>query len=296
MNASEFESYRPLLFSIAYRMLGSASEAEDVVQDAWIRYAEGRPDALRSAKAWLTTIVSRLCLDRLKAARTTREEYVGQWLPEPVLTSDARPDAMLQQHESVTLAFLLLLETLSPEERAVFLLKDVFDYSHDEIAGMLGISAANARQLLHRAKAKVAEGKPRFGGDPEAKRALAERFVAAFTSRDPEALTGLLAEDIGFWSDGGGKVHAAGRPVFGRDAVARMLIGFGRAAINRNLADRLSFEVVDVNADPALVVREDGNLFGVYSLSIRGDCIDAIRVVLNPEKLAFIDRQLLARA
>ncbi len=296
MNASEFESYRPLLFSIAYRMLGRASEAEDAVQDAWIRYAEARPEALRSTKAWLTTVVTRLCLDRLKAARTTREQYVGEWLPEPVLTSDARPDAMLQQHESVTLAFLLLLETLTPEERAVFLLKEVFEYSHDEIGEMLAMSAANARQLLHRARTKIAEGKPRFGGgDPAAKRELAERFVAAFTAADPQALTGLLAEDIGFWSDGGGKVHAAGRPVFGRAAVARMLAGFGRAAVKQGLVERLSFEVVDVNADPALVVRQDGGLFGVYSLSIRGNLIDAIRVVLNPDKLAFIDRQLLAR-
>ena len=206
-NDDEFQSYRPLLFSIAYRMLGTASDAEDVVQDAWIRYASAQPQDLRSSKAWLTTVVTRLCLDRLKSARATREEYVGPWLPEPVLTStEERPDAMLQRHESVTLAFLVLLETLSPEERAVFLLKEVFDYSHDEIGEMLQMTAANARQLLHRAKEHVADRRPRFSLNPEAERETAKRFVAALTANDASALTDLLAEDVGFWADGGGKV------------------------------------------------------------------------------------------
>src|SRR4051794_19576040 len=224
-DASEFQSYRPLLFSIAYRMLGSANDAEDVVQDAWLRYAEGAPADLRSLKAWLTTVTARLCLDQLKAARTTREAYVGSWLPEPVLTSEERPDAMLQRHESVTLAFLVLLDTLSPEERAVFLLREVFDYSHDEIAGMLEMSAANSRQLLHRAKARIAEGRPRQTLEPDAKRRLAERFVGAFTSSDATALAELLADDVKFVSDGGGKAAAARRPLDGRAAVLNLLLG-----------------------------------------------------------------------
>src|SRR5207249_847372 len=152
-NVDLFQAHRPLLFAVAYRMLGSATDAEDVVQDAWLRYSSAPAPVVRSPKAYLTTVVTRLCLDRLKSARAAREQYVGPWLPEPVLTSlDGRPDAMLQRDESVTLAFLVLLETLTPEERAVFLLKEIFDYTHDEIAGMLEMSAANARQILHRAR------------------------------------------------------------------------------------------------------------------------------------------------
>src|SRR6185295_1272034 len=158
-----FQANRPALFGVAYRMLGSATDAEDVLQDAWLRFSSAGPANLRSAKAYLTTIVTRLCLDRLKSARATREEYVGPWLPEPVATDDRRePERSLAQAESVTLAFMVLLETLSPEERAVFLLREVFDYEYDEIAGMLEMTTANCRQLFHRAKARLAERKPRF--------------------------------------------------------------------------------------------------------------------------------------
>jgi len=163
MDIDVFNLDRPLLFSIAYRMLGSASDAEDVVQDAWLRYRSADETAIRSPKAFATTIVTRLCLDRLKSARAAREKYVGPWLPEPVLTSEVeRPDSVLQRAESVTLAFLVLLETLSPEERAVFLLKEIFEYAHSEIAEILGITIDNSRQLLHRAKARLAEARPRL--------------------------------------------------------------------------------------------------------------------------------------
>src|SRR5262249_38174624 len=158
MDQDVFNTDRPLFFSIAYRMLGSASDAEDVLQDAWLRYRGVDRSTIRSPKAFATTIVTRLCLDRLKAARTTREEYVGPWLPEPVLTSDVEsPDTMLQRAESVTLAFLVLLEKLSPEERAAFLLKDIFEYEHAEIAEILGTTVESSRQLLHRAKARLAQ-------------------------------------------------------------------------------------------------------------------------------------------
>jgi len=157
-----FQTHRPALFAVAYRMLGSATDAEDVVQDAWLRFAAAEPAGLRSVKAYLTTIVTRLCLDRLKSARSTREEYVGTWLPEPVATGDRRePEASLALAESVTLAFMVLLETLSPEERAVFLLREVFDYEYDEIAGMLDATPANCRQLFHRARTRLAARKPR---------------------------------------------------------------------------------------------------------------------------------------
>src|SRR5499427_3425835 len=157
-----FQAHRSALFGVAYRMLGSATDAEDVLQDAWLRFSSAGPTNLRSAKAYLTTIVTRLCLDRLKSARATREEYIGPWLPEPVLTSELiGPDTVLQRAESVTLAFLVLLEKLSPEERAVFLLKDIFGYDHAEVAEMLDMSIENSRQLLHRAKARLTADRPR---------------------------------------------------------------------------------------------------------------------------------------
>src|SRR5712671_7981187 len=156
-----FETHRPALFAVAYRMLGSATDADDVVQDAWLRFAAARPSDLRSPKGYLTTIVTRLCLDRLKSARATREEYVGTWLPEPVATDARRgPEGSLALAESVTLAFMVLLETLSPEERAVFLLREVFDYEYDEIAAMLDTTPTNCRQLFHRAKTRIAERRP----------------------------------------------------------------------------------------------------------------------------------------
>jgi RNA polymerase sigma-70 factor (TIGR02957 family) len=288
-----FNTDRPLLFSIAYRMLGSASDAEDVLQDAWLRYRGADETAIRSPKAFATTIVTRLCLDRLKSARASREEYIGPWLPEPVLTSDlARPDDVLQRAESVTLAFLVLLEALSPEERAVFLLKDSFEYGHSEIAEMLGITIDNSRQLLHRAKARLAEARPSLSGTPQTRRAVAERFARAFASGDASVLTTLLTSDVGMWSDGGGKVSAARRPLVGRDEVLQFLIGVRRTAENTGVSREASLAIEDVNSEPALVLRVGRRLESVFVLSIEDETISAIRVVRNPDKLAFIDRQL----
>jgi RNA polymerase sigma-70 factor (ECF subfamily) len=298
-DADVFQSHRPLMFSIAYRMLGSASDAEDVVQDAWLRYRRADADAIRSPRAFATTIVTRLCLDRLKSARATREEYVGPWLPEPVLTTtagDEAPDAMLQRSESVMLAFLLLLERLAPEERAVFLLKEVFEYDHAEIAEMLGISAANSRQILHRAKAHVSEGRPHLEGTRASRRAMAERFAGALQSGDAEALTGLLADDVGMWSDGGGKVVASRRPLAGRAEVLNFLLGVHRVAVKTGLGQRARLAIVDVNEEPALVMRVDEQIFAVYVLSVEGGRVAALRIVRNPDKLAYLDRQLAARA
>jgi len=292
MDLDLFTTDRPLLFSIAYRMLGSASDAEDVLQDAWLRYRGADRSAVRSPKAFATTIVTRLCLDRLKSARTTREEYIGPWLPEPVLTSEIEsPDAALQRAESVTLAFLVLLEKLSPEERAVFLLKDVFEYDHSEIADMLATTADNSRQLLHRAKLRIAEGRPRLTGTAQSRRAIAERFARAFSSGDGSELTALLAKDVSMLSDGGGKASAARRPLIGRDEVLNFLIGLRRTAQTAGLVDvRLTIE--DVNSEPALVVRLGPRLESIFVFSIDDDAISGIRVVRNPDKLAHIDRQL----
>jgi RNA polymerase sigma-70 factor (ECF subfamily) len=294
MDRDIFNTDRPLLFSIAYRMLGSASDAEDVLQDAWLRYRDADRSVIHSPKAFATTIVTRLCLDRLKSARATREEYIGPWLPEPVLTCELEsPDTMLQRSESVTLAFLVLLEKLSPEERAVFLLKDVFEYSHSEIAEMLGTTPANSRQLLHRAKARLAEGRPRLTGTPQSRRAIAERFTRAFSSGDGAALTELLARDVGLWSDGGGKASAARRPLIGRDQVLNFLVGLHRTALAAGLTADARLEIEEVNSEPALVVRVGPRLESIFVFSIDDDgTISGIRVVRNPDKLAHIDRQL----
>jgi RNA polymerase sigma-70 factor (ECF subfamily) len=289
----QFQSHRPALFAIAYRMLGSATDAEDVLQDAWLRFSAARPEDVRSAKAFLTTIVTRLCLDRLKSARATREEYVGPWLPEPIATSERGPERSLAQAESVTLAFMVLLETLTPEERAVFLLREVFEYEYAEIADMLDLSSANCRQLFHRAKERLAERKPRFRAGVDEKRPLVERFVHAFSAGNEEELTSVLAADVGFWSDGGGKVLAAKRPVFGREAVARMLVGFRRSAPATGVDLRsVRLEIVEVNDEPAMLIRIDGHLDSVYTMTVEDGAITAMRVVRNPDKLTYIERQL----
>jgi len=293
--AEIFQTDRPLLFSIAYRMLGSATDAEDVVQDAWLRYRNADRAAIRSPKAFATTIVTRLCLDRLKSARAAREQYVGPWLPEPVLTTgEGAPDAMLQRSESVTMAFLVLLETLSPEERAVFLLKEVFDYEHVEIAEMLDVSVANARQILHRAKVRIAEARPRLEGTPASRRAVAERFTKAFQAGDAQALTELLETGVGLWSDGGGKVSASRRPLSGRDEVLNFLLGLHRIAVTSGVGRRASVEVTEVNHEAAVVIRIDGQIDSVYVFSIDVGSIVAIRVVRNPDKLSYVETQLTA--
>jgi RNA polymerase sigma-70 factor (ECF subfamily) len=290
-----FQTERPRLFSLAYRMLGSATDAEDVLQDAWLRLSSADTADVRSPKAFAATIVTRLCLDRLKSARARREAYVGPWLPEPVLTGgEVAPDELAERSESVTLAFLVLLETLSAEERAVFLLKEAFDYEHAEIARVLGTTAANSRQLFHRARAKIrpaAAGRD-AAGESEARRAVAARFAQAFRAGDASGLAQLLAADVTFVADGGGKVASARRPLAGRDDVLKFLVGLNRAARATGLASRASLHLTEVNAEPAIVLRVGDQLDGVFVLSIEADAITGIRVVRNPDKLAFLGRQL----
>jgi RNA polymerase sigma-70 factor (ECF subfamily) len=294
-----FQANRPRLFGVAYRMLGSATDAEDVVQDAWLRYSAAQPADLRSPTAYLTTVVTRLCLDRLKSARAAREDYVGTWLPEPLLTDDRHePEQSLALAESATLAFMVLLETLSPEERAVFLLREVLDHQYADIAAMLETTPANCRQLFHRAKAHIAARRPRFRGtgDADGKRRLAGRFVSALRDGDDDELTRVLAADVGFWSDGGGKVLAARRPVFGRDSVVNMLLGFRRtAAANGTPLEQVTLDIVEVNREPAMALRVSGRLDSIYAFAIEDDAIVAIRIVRNPDKLRFVERQLADR-
>jgi RNA polymerase sigma-70 factor (TIGR02957 family) len=290
----DFERNRARLFTLAYRMLGSAAEAEDVVQDAWLRYSSAQRSELRSPLAYLTTIVTRLALDRLKSARATREQYVGPWLPEPVLTeAQPEPERSVAVAESLTLAFMVLLDTLSPEERAVFILREAFEYSYAEIASILTSSESNCRQLFHRAKERLASKQPRSGRSREEKRKLAERFVEAMRAGSGAELTRVLADDVGFWGDGGGRVIAAKRPVLGREAVINLLLGIRRTAPAVGVPlDRIALDVAEVNYEPAMLVRVDGWLDSVYAFSIADDGIVGIRVVRNPDKLVYLARQL----
>jgi RNA polymerase sigma-70 factor (ECF subfamily) len=294
IEAGAYQDLRPYLFSIAYRMLGRASEAEDVLQDAWLRASAAATDDVRSPRAWLATIVTRLCLDRLKSAREARESYVGQWLPEPVPT-DALPDleASTLRRESVTLAFLVLLEVLTPAERAAFLLREVFDYDYADIAGILEMSEPACRQLVHRAKQRIAERRPRFEASPERRREIVGRFLRATEQGDLSALTALLARDVVFEADSGGKVAAARRPVHGPDAVGRLIAGLARK-IQGGAAGPgpWTFALHDVNDEPALAVFQGGLLDLVMVFTVGEAGIASIRVVRNPDKLAWIAARL----
>jgi len=223
------EELRPLLFSIAYRMLGSVGDAEDVVQEAFLRAERAEADGTRieSRKAYLTTVTTRLAIDELKSARARRETYVGPWLPEPLLTS-TEPDAAehAEMADSLSISFLVLLETLSPVERAVFLLREVFDYGYDEIAEVVGKSEANCRQILVRARKRIDEGRPRFEADRRRQEQLARRFLEAFEEGDVDGFVELLADDVVFVGDGGGKGRGISRPVYGQRSVIRLLSSF----------------------------------------------------------------------
>lgn len=294
MDINEFEKYRAQLFALAYRMLGSAAEAEDVVQDAWLRSSSAPQTDLRSPRAFLTTVVTRLALDRLKSARMTREQYVGPWLPEPVFTgSQSMPEDSVALAESLTLAFMVLLDTLSPEERATFLLRELLEYSYAEVAATLNTSEANCRQLFHRAKEHLRAGQPRSARSREEKRQLAERFTSALRAGDGAELTRVLAEDVGLWSDGGGRVPAARRPIFGRDAVVHLLLGIRRTAAAAGFPlEKIIAEIIEVNYEPAMLIRIDGHINSVYVCTIEDDAIAAIRVVRNPDKLVYLSKQV----
>jgi len=292
-----FERYRPKLFGVAYRMLGSASEAEDAVQDAWLRYATSERSDVRSPEAFLTTIVTRLCLDRLKSARASREEYVGPWLPEPILTDDRQgPESAAAVAESVSLAFMVLLETLSPEERAAFLLREVFEYDSREIAGMLKTSPENARQLVHRARARLGDRRAHArasSGDRERQRQVVQRFATALRDGDADTLASVLAEDVTLVSDGGGKVSAARRPLVGRPEVLTLFLGIHRVAAAEGIdLNRIRLDVIDVNGEPALAIAIDGRVDSIYSCELDGGTIGAFRIVRNPDKLRYIAKQL----
>jgi RNA polymerase sigma-70 factor (ECF subfamily) len=285
----DFETYRPLLFSIAYRMLGSASEAEDMVQETYLRYRLAQAAEIRSLKPYLTTIITRLCLDELKSARVAREQYIGPWLPEPVLTGDA--GALLEQRETISMAFLVLLEALTPPERAVFLLHEVFEYPYEEIAQIIGKNAAACRQLFHRAQVHIAEHRPRFAPSVEEQQELTARFLVACQSGNIQGLTEVLAQDVISWSDGGGQVSAALRPIYGQERVIRLVLGLLRKA-----PPTVGVSVAEVNGAPALLTWEGNTLVNVVTFEIAERHIQHMRLVRNPEKLTYLLRQLQARS
>lgn len=288
MQTDPFEEFRPLLFAIAYRMLGSAMEAEDIVQEAYLRYRATPPETIRTLKSFLTTVVHHLCIDHLRSAQARRENYVGPWLPEPVITDDGAPHAPLRHiagRESISMAFLVLLESLSPLERAVFLLREVFDYEYAEIAQITGRGEAACRQLFSRAKKHIREQRPRFPASPEAHREIVGRFMEAFTAGDIDSITQLLAEDVTVWADGGGKVAGSARiPIQGRDKVTRAVI-----ALMSHAPGDTTVEMIEANGLPALLLRIKGQIVAVLTLDVAEGLIQAVRSVSNPDKLAHLN-------
>jgi RNA polymerase sigma-70 factor (ECF subfamily) len=282
-----FEAERRHLFGVAYRMLGSAAEADDVVQEAWMRWST-RTEEAASPRAYLTTIVVRLCLDQLKSARARRETYVGPWLPEPLVGDAAAidpPDARTELAESLGLAFLVLLERLSPLERAAFLLREVFDEPYDSVARVLDTSEAACRQLVARARAHVDENRPRFSASDEKKQELLQAFLTACAAGDADAMSRVLAADVVARSDGGGKVVAALRPIFGVDRVTRFLFG----VIKKFPLDGTP-EIVRINGEPGLLVRTQRGVYTALTITIVGDRITDVWIVNNPDKLKARDK------
>ena len=282
----EYDELRPSAFAIAYRMLGSVSDAEDVLQEGFLRLHRAREggERIESPRAYLSTVVSRLSLDHLRSARVQRETYVGEWLPEPlVANADDDPARKLEMADSLSLAFLVLLESLSPEQRAAFLLHEVFDEPYDRIAEIIGTSAQNARQLATRARRHVEERRPRFEASREQREALATRFFAAAEEGDLEGLEELLAHDVVLRGDGGGKAPAAKRALHGRAKVARTLIGGLRAAARFG---GFTLRREEVNGQPgALFLDAEGRLIGVMSLDIAEGQIQGVNSIVNPDKL-----------
>jgi RNA polymerase sigma-70 factor (ECF subfamily) len=280
-----FDQHRGLLFSVAYRMLGSVADAEDMLQETFIRWQQARDEEIRSPRAFLITIISRLSINHLQSARVRREEYVGQWLPEPLVAGEGNdPLGILRVDESLSMAFLVLLERLTPVERAVFLLREVFEYEYDEIAAVLGQSAVNCRQILRRARQHVNAMRPRFKASRRKRTDMLQRFLHATESGDLEGLLHLLAKDVVLYADGGGKGLAVPNQVHGADKVARGVLGSLKKLAPKNLVRR----TVEVNGRPGAVAYLNGKPFSVVTFEAGDDGIRAIYVVTNPEKLSHL--------
>jgi RNA polymerase sigma-70 factor (TIGR02957 family) len=284
MNDDPFVNHRSLLFTVAYQMLGSAADAEDVVQETWLRWAGVDHDQVRDPRAYLVQIVTRLALNRLRTLARRREEYVGEWLPEPLLTSpDVADDVVLA--ESVSMAMLTVLETLTPTERAVFVLREVFEIPHEEIAEAVGKTAAAVRQIAHRAREHVTARQPRVEVGRDEQQAIVERFMAATVSGDVQSLLDVLAPDVVMVADGGGLVPAIPGPIEGADRVARTLASFASVASRARVGSTL------LNGAPGVRISLEGELNTAVSVIIQGGRISRIYAVRNPHKLTRLDTE-----
>jgi RNA polymerase sigma-70 factor (ECF subfamily) len=274
------ERLQPRLFGIAYRMLGDVHDAEDVVQEGMLRWQQSGAGAAREPEAWLVAVVTRLAIDRLRRARTERATYPGPWLPEPTVDERLAPDRGVELASDLSMAFLVLLERLAPEERAAFLLREVFDTDYDEIASVLGKSAATARQIVHRARERVRTDRPRFQVPPDAKARLFDRFVAALEADDKEGLMAVLAPAATLTSDGGGKTNAARRVIEGSDRIARMLL-----SLEMKFGHPFRYVQQQINGEVALAMYDGEKLFAVNFCETDGERIVALYRVMNPDKL-----------
>jgi RNA polymerase sigma-70 factor, ECF subfamily len=279
-----FAATRARLFAIAYRMLGTRADAEDVLQDAWLRWHQVDRSSLQSAEAWLVTVVTRLAIDRLRAAKTEREAYVGFWLPEPLVAVDERtPESAAELAGELSVAMLWVLERLAPEERAAFLLRQVFDRDYDEIAGLLGKSEAACRQMVHRAQTRVLQEQPRFNVPADAHRRVLEKFMQAARSGQRDALQALLAEEVQLVSDGGGKVPSFGHILEGAHRIANLYW-----VTTKKNEGRVVYRLAWINGEPGLLRYIDGTLESAQAFVTDGERIVAIYAVRNPDKLAGI--------
>ena len=280
-----FEEHRGKLFAIAYRMIGSAMDAEDIVQDAWLRYQQIESPP-QNPSAYLRKIVTNLSLDHLKSAKVQREQYIGEWLPEPIVTDTTMPSDEFTKIENISVAFLVVLEKLSPLERAVFILREVFDYDYSEIANILDKSESACRQIFSRSKKHIHANRPRFEAAPEDHMRLVNNFITAIEEGDLDKMTRLLADDVALYSDGGGKVAAATRPLFGRDTILRFLEGIQKLGEKANIA--YHFERVILNGEQGLIGRytETNEIFLAATFEVHQEQITVIRFVRNPDKLA----------
>jgi RNA polymerase sigma-70 factor (ECF subfamily) len=278
---AQFQTVRGKLFGIAYRMLGSRAEAEDVVQESYVRWRQSGHDAIRNVESWLVTIATRLSIDRLRTLKLERESYVGPWLPEPLISKQAWPDSKIQMEGDLSIAFMVLLERLGPEERAAFLLHEVFDRGYGEIAGVLDKSEAACRQLIHRARERVRRDEKRFPVTDAAKTNLLHQFTAAVEAQDEKALLALFTADATWTADGGGRTAAAPRPILGAEKIVRLVMGLQK----RFYRDRATMQVSEVNGEAELLVHTGEQLTAVLAIETDGERIQNVYAVVNPEKL-----------
>lgn len=284
MDTDVFESHRHHLFGVAYRMLSSVSDAEDAVQETWIRWAAADQAAIRNPRGWLTTVIGRISVDRHRSAQKRREAYVGPWLPEPLLVVDDDPADHAALADTLSLAFLSLLERLDPVERAAFLLREVFGESYTDVAAAIDRTEPACRQIVHRAKERIDPDRPvRFEPGEDEERRLVDSFLAAASTGDIDALQEVLCDDVVIWSDGGAKQHAARRPILGAQRAAMFVVGIVRRG--DRVAESIEIDHVRVNGDPGIAAIVDGALFLVMAFELDPAGIRALRIVLNPDKL-----------